>query len=175
MNKLKAFYDKCKQIKHFHIYLAVAIGLVICIFYFAVNFKKPSTQSEQNAITSTEDYTSAVEYVNDLENKLESVLAKISGVGSVSVLICLEGGFSYEYATDKETKTSIVGGQEITVTSEKVLTVGDKPVVEKKIYPEIKGVVVVAKGSENFSVKMKILEAAETILQIESENITILS
>ncbi len=175
MNKLKQIFDKCKQIKHFYVYVAVFIGLLICIFYFAVNFKSPSTQTDQNDIPSTEDYTSAVEYVNDLENKLENVLAKISGVRSVSVLICLESGFSYEYATDKETKTTYTGGQEITVTSERVLTVGDKPVVEKKIYPEIKGVVIVAKGSEDFSVKMKILEATETILQIESENITILS
>ena len=107
-----------------------------------------------------------------LENKLCNVLSKISGVEEVSVLISLESGFSYEYAMDTETTTS---GSGSSTTLETTIIIDGEPVVVKENYPVIKGVVIVAKGSENFSVKMDILEAVTTVLEIDESDITILS
>ena len=164
MNKLKTFWGKIKSIKHFEIWLAVCVGLVVCVVYFSF-FGGGKSKSDNSQNESTQEYSSAVEYTNFLENKLGNVLSKISGVGSVNVIITLESGFSYEYATDTET----------TITTETVILVSNKPVVMKEIYPTIKGVVVVAKGAENFSVKMNILSAVETVLEIDRTSITILA
>ena len=50
-----------------------------------------------------------------------------------------------------------------------------EPVIVNKIYPTIKGVVIVASGSEDFAVKMDILNAVQTLLEISAEDITILN
>ncbi len=172
MNKINEIWNRIKQIKHLPIITAVFIGLLICVIYFS---SFVVTKNDNNIVNTTEEYSSASEYVDNLENKLVNVLSKISGVQSVNALITLESGFSYKYATETETRTTTSGGQDITITTEKVVYVDDKPVVEQEIYPVIKGVVIVAKGAENFTVKMNILDATETILQIDRSNITILS
>ncbi len=171
MEKLKSFWEKFKSIKHIQIISAIVVGLLICVIYFAF---MQTTESDDISENSSENYSTAEEYVTMLENKLSYVLSKISGVGNVDVVITLESGFTFEYATDVETKTVSSGGTETTVTTETIILVSDEPVVVKQNYPVIKGVVIVAEGAENFAVKMNIMTAAGTVLQIDSENITIL-
>lgn len=171
MSSLKNVWGKLRKIKHFEILLAVFIGLVVCVVYFSF-FANPKTDNTEE--NSTGQYSGAVEYVDYLENKLCNVLGKITDVGKVSVIITLESGFSYEYATNSETKTTISGGNETTITTDTVILVSNEPVVVKEIYPVIKGVVVVADGAKNFAIKMNILTAVETVLEIESNRITIL-
>ena len=172
MSKLKNFWDKFKSIKHYEIILAVLIGLVVCAVYFMFVYQPKTDNSNE---TSTEEYSSEEEYVDMLENKLCNVLSKISNVGNVSVVITLESGFSYEYATDTETTTSSAGGTENTITTETVVLVSNEPVIVKKIYPKVKGVVIVADGAKDFSIKMNILTAVETVLEVDRNNITVLA
>ena len=102
-------------------------------------------------------------------------MSKISGVGNVSAIITLETGFTYEYATDTETKTTTSGSNETTITTDTIIIVDGEPVVIKEIYPVIKGVVIVAEGSEDFKIKMDIMQAVVTILEVDESEITILS
>lgn len=172
MNKLKSVLEKIKNMRNKHILIALVVGLVLCVFYFS--FLTP-TENDTNTDNSTQQTTSAEEYVDMLENKLSNVLANISGVSSCNVIITLESGFNYVYATDTETKTTISGSNETSITTETVILVSNEPIVVKEIYPAIKGVVVVANGAEDFSVKMNILSAVETVLDVDRNNITILS
>lgn len=166
MGKLKDIWSKLKSIKHIEIYLALIVGLVVCVIYFSAFTNKSDTQEE----VSTGNYTNGVEYVDYLENKLCNVLSNITGVGKVSAIITIENDFSYVYATDKETNQN----GDTSVTTETTILVNGEPVIVNKIYPTIKGVVIVASGSENFAVKMDILNAVQTLLEIDAEDITIL-
>ena len=47
--------------------------------------------------------------------------------------------------------------------------------IVKKIYPKVKGVVIVADGAKDFSIKMNILTAVETVLEVDRNNITVLA
>ena len=170
MKSLKEFWNKVKGIRHFEIYLVLILGLIVCVLYFSF-FVDKNTNDTKSEI-STGEFSSTEEYVDLLENKLCNVLSKISGVEEVSVLISLESGFSYEYAMDTETTTS---GSGSSTTLETTIIIDGEPVVVKENYPVIKGVVIVAKGSENFRVKMDILEAVTTVLEIDESDITILS
>jgi len=171
MSKIKAFFSKIKSIKFWYVYLAVFVGLCAVLFYF-VNFKtKQNVKTNDNSTTET---SSAMEYVNFLENKLSNVLSKISGAGQTQVIITLESGFAYEYATDTETKTINSGGTETSVTTQTIILVSSQPVVQREIYPVIKGVVVVAKGASDVNVKLNILAAVETALEVARNKITIL-
>ena len=174
MSKVKDFFERFKKIKHLHIYIAVLIGIVICLIYFCgiSPSKKKTDKPDHN---STENYGTSVEYIGYLENKLSNVLSKISGVGNVNVIITLENGFSYEYATDTETKTIVSGGTETTVTTETIILVSNEPVIVKEIYPNIKGVVVVADGAKDVGVRLNILSAVETVLEVDRNNVTILT
>ena len=160
MEKLKELWEKLKSIRHFEIYLAIFIGVIICVVYFGLYFDQGSDKKEDN---STEEIGTAEEYVDNLENKLCNVLSKIDGVMEVDVMITLESGFSYEYVPES---------QKIEITLDDT---DEKLNIVKEIYPKIKGVVVVAKGSEDFRVKMDILEAVVTLLQIDESAVTILS
>lgn len=171
MNKLKQTFEKVKSIKHIHIYLAVFVGLLACLAYFTLFSGGKNDKTPEN---STKTLSSAEEYVEFLENKLENVLSQISGAGQVDVIVTLESGFTYEYAKNIETRTSTSGSNDTSITTETVITVGGEPVVEKEIFPVIKGVVVIAKGAADFAVKMKILSAVETVLEVDRENITVL-
>ena len=171
MDKLKDFVKKIKSVRHIEIYLAVIVGLIVimCYFFFV---SKPENKKEEN---STENYSNAQEYADYLENKLCNVLSNITGVGDVSAIITLDGGFTYEYAVDSETNTTNSGSSETSVTVDTTILVNGEPIVVKVIYPEIKGVVIVADGSENFAIKMNIMEAVQTLLNVETNSITILS
>ena len=170
MNKLKTFFEKIKSLKHLPIYIGIAIAAIMCIL-----FVTPKSKSAKTTEKATQSVSSEVEYVSNLENKLCSVLSNITGVSKVNVVISLKDGFSYKYATDTETKTVSTGGSETSVTTQTVILVSNQPVVEQEIYPSIKGVVVVAKGAEDVNVKMKILNAIETILQVDAKDISILA
>lgn len=171
MSKIGDFWGRLKKIKHIQIILPVLIGLVLCVIYFTFT---DSSSSDKGVENSTQEASSTVEYVDRLENKMSNVLSKISGVDECEVIITLESGFEYEYATDTETKTTISGGNETTITTETLILISNEPVVVKEIYPVIKGVVVVANGANDFAVKMNILSAVETVLEIDRNCITIL-
>lgn len=171
MSKFKTFFEKIKSIKHIHIYLAVLVAIVVCLFYFSW-FK--NDDGDKNLQNSSTEQNSTEEYVDNLEHKLCNVIAKIDGVGQVSVAITLQCGFTYEYATDSETKTSVSGDVQTSVTTETVVWDKEQPVVVKVNYPVIKGVVVVANGAKDFSLSMKIRNAIHTILDVDEEKIVIL-
>ena len=170
MSKIKDFFKRIKSLKHWYIYLAVLLGAVAVAFCFLPHKTKNGKTNE----ISTTEYSSAMEYVGFLENKLSNVLSKISGAGETSVVITLESGFAYEYATDTETKTTSSSGGETSLVTQTVILVSNEPVVTKEIYPKIKGVVVVAKGASDVTIKLNILSAVETALEVSRDRITIL-
>ncbi|MGN1201100.1 MAG: hypothetical protein ACI4R8_02410 [Candidatus Caccovivens sp.] len=172
MSKIKDAWLKIKNIKHIQIYLAIFIGIIVCAICFS---GLQISKNDKSSDLSTENSSTTQEYVQDLENRLCNVLSKISGVGHVNVVITLQSGFSYEYATDTETKTMLSDGIQTTTTTENIILVSGQPVVVKELYPVVKGVVVVAEGAEDVKVKMAILEAVETVLQVSQNEITILA
>ena len=82
-----------------------------------------------------------------METKLEDILSQIQGASNVNVMITLD-------MTSSTVKENII---------------------ETTNFPEVKGVVIVAKGVENTAVKMNILKAVQAVIDISSGRIEILS
>ena len=171
MERLKEIFKKIKGVKHIEIYLAVIVGLIVILCYFFFLTDKEDKKVEN----STENYSNALEYADYLENKLCNVLSNMAGVGDVSAVITLDGDFSYVYATDSETNTTSQGSTETSVIMDTTILVNGEPIVVKVNYPDVKGVVIVAKGSEDFAVKMNILTAVQTLLGVDASSVTILN
>lgn len=170
-DKLHAAFEKLKKIKHIEIYIAVIFAVIIIAIYLSSLGGKPK-ETEGSDGTQNETFSSSQEYVDYLEHKLINVLTGVKGAGQVNVVITLENGFEYVYATEDETKTVAGGG---TVTTSKIIMVDGKPVIEKEIYPTIKGVVIVATGANDITVKMNLLTAVQTVITVINNNITILA
>ncbi len=107
-----------------------------------------------------------------LENKLINVLGSVKGAGQVNVVITLENGFEYVYATEEEVRKTADGSQ---IIIENVILVDGKPVLTKEVYPTIKGVVVTSSGADAVSVKMNLLLALQTVIEVDNSSITILT
>lgn len=181
-NKTKAsfwdrfpFLQKLKNIKHIELILLSIFVIVLVLIYSSTK-----TSSSANDVANAD--FSAETYSKYLEDKLSGILSNISGAGSVKVMITLDGGMKYEYATESEeiTTSNEIGDNTNTKTtkSEEVVlvTINGKttPLVIKETYPDVCGVVVVATGASNAQVKLNMMRAIVTLLKVSESSIQII-
>lgn len=156
MNNKKSFKDLLKKIKPE--YLMIAAAAIIVLILFGSSFVKTQTEKDYNVN----------EYVDMLETKLSDRLSELDGAGKVNVIISVKSGMRSEIATEKQ-----VGGIGDRTTETPVLISG-KPLVLGEIYPEICGVIIMAKGAENVKVRLSLIIATQTFLDVSSDKIQVL-
>lgn len=124
----------------------------------------------------------------EMAGRLIAVLSSIEGVGRVEVMLTLERGPKYQYAntTDSSSKETVEqdtagGTREITEKSNRIQMVItrstqglEEPVLISEVFPEIKGVLVVAQGAQNPRIKESITRAVQTALRLGAHKITVL-
>ena len=99
-------------------------------------------------------------------------MSKVKGVGKVSVVITIDGGVETVLAY-KTTQTKSSDGDIETTTTP--VMVNGKTVVLKELFPEIKGVLIVAEGVESISILSKLQQATISLLDININQIEILA
>ena len=119
---------------------------VIFIVILLLIFLSNNKTKESSTKVSTNDM-SVTTYIERMEKNLEESLSSISGVSDVKVMITLN------------LDNLEVSNSQITMST----------------FPEIKGVLVTAKGVNNTTNKLKVLHAIEAVIDIKSGNIEILS
>ncbi|WP_028548783.1 stage III sporulation protein AG [Paenibacillus sp. UNC451MF] len=147
---------------------------------------EPSTQAAFSAAANKER-SAFRDYEDAYESQLKEILSKIVGVGEVEVLVTIDS--TEEVTVERNTKeTQQVTNEkdqhgatrhitDVTRSGEVVLyevSNGKQPLVQKYIKPKIRGVLVVAKGAENLTVKKMITEAVERGLDVPANKISIL-
>lgn len=155
--KLAELFSKLKKIRTEYV-VVIALAIVAIILVFNAFSDKSGEAKPVNEIGS---------YVDGLEKKLETCLERVKGAGKVKVIISVASGKEQMLATEVKKSGETV--------SEEPLTVGGKPFVVKEKFPEIVGVVIVADGADNLSVKMNLLSAAQVFLSIDEKRIKVLS
>lgn len=170
----KDFIRKIKSVKNIEIIVCIILIAIILLLYGIVREAKKQAESGNEGAT-------IVETVSD-EERLAAVLSKIKGAGKVEVYIGYDGNFETVYAFDKTTNTTTrtddSGGANLTttVTEEKTSAVFDenkKPLIEKTVAPKITGVIVVAEGAKDVAVRLNILKAVATALNVNEKIIEI--
>ena len=131
----------------------ILIGLLIGLMLIISDNTKAPTQETQKELDEIN------EYKNDLEVNLEHIIKSISGIDNVDVLITIESGSEYVYASDDAD------------TSEKHVIVDNSLVVVKKNLPIIKGVAVVCSGGNKTETKVKITELLCSVLDLSTTRI----
>ena len=110
-------------------------------------------------------------YVSGLEDRLSTFLSKVECAGKVEVVISIESGMETVLAMENTVKDTEYGSEK----SEKPIIVNGKTVVLKELYPKIVGVLIVSEGANNIKVMRKIQEATVSLLNVELNQIEILT
>lgn len=163
-SKKTSFIDKILQNKKIQ-YVFIALLSILVIFIFCFNFNLGKSD-----LTSSKDDL-VLNYVSELEDTLSKTLSKVKGAGDVSVVITIKSGVETVLAMNTTTKKTD-SGTEIVETP---IILNGKTVVLKEMYPEILGVLIVAEGADSLSVLTKIQQATKSLLNINVNQIEILT
>ena len=162
-NLLNTFLYKIKTSKKLQ-YTVIGVMLVIVLVIFLFGFK---VEEKQASINKDE----VLIYVDNLEAKLSNALSKVVGAGSVNVVITVESGRESVLAMKTTTKEGINGVE----TESSPIIINGKPVIVKELYPKIIGVLIVAKGANNILVMNRLQQATISLLDINLDQIEILT
>ena len=149
--------------------------------------KKTITESSLSQIgTNTTSYDSNT-YIAELENRLESILRKVSGIGEVEVMITLKKSKEQiplkdaPYTRDDSDEDDGEGGSRTNSRIQKeestvmVTKDGDtQPYILQEVEPEIEGVLVIAEGGDNILIIKDIVEAAEVLFNIPVHKVKVM-
>ena len=150
--------------------------------------KKERTEGEVKNVLATEvnEKTKNDTEGQDLEQKLETILAKIDGVGKVSVLITYSQtseviAMYNENLKESSTEEADTGGgtRKITeVDNSKEIIYKDEngekiPVTQKVVLPKIEGAIITAEGARNAVVKSSIIQAVEAATGLATHKIQV--
>ena len=161
MSEKKSIFQRLKGIKNIEIAIALILSAVVLMVFFG-SFGSNSTKEANSSY-------SFAEYVDNLENKIKSVISKIDGAGDCEVAISFVGGIEQEYVFSKESETNGSSVSEKTVLT----LVSGKPVVLREKMPEVQGVVIVADGADMPSVRLEITKAVQALLKVPNGNIEV--
>ena len=161
-NKQEKGFKKLKSGRLLEIMVVVIIVVIVAIVLY--NFLTKRNDGGENV---------SADYETALEAQLGAVLSDIEGAGEVSVMI----SFSDEGETVIATETKVLeDGTKVledgTVVTAPVLVDGEVVVLEVK-KPEISGVLIVAEGADDLSVRFDLLSAAASVLDINQSLIKV--
>ena len=158
----------------------IALSIVcIIIFLIFLGIGNNSEVSNSNNVTTNKyEYITTMEYCTELENKLEKVLSQIKGAGSIGVMITVQGSPELVYAVDSDTKVSTNNNGSTTTNSSSPIIVqtssGSTPLILTENLPLVKGVIVVSSGASDIGIKLDIINAVSTLLDISTDKISVL-
>lgn len=163
------------------------IGVLLIVgseLYYTEPTKQPPALPGE---ASTAPAVTGRNYEEALEAKLSNLLAQVRGAGAVAVSVTLESGMSQEHARNVvvETKTTqekdTNGGTRIITESKESSQIlvskeggVDRPVMVREIKPVIKGILVIAEGASDSTVKANLTRAAEAALGLPAHKVLVL-
>ena len=176
-----AFLNRLKRIKHIEIYAAIAI-IVIMVAIYISTFTKSSTGGSDDPYTA-QIRANEDSYAREMEQLLAKTLGQIQGAGRVSAMVTVASSATLEiaYNYDEKTITQTGAGGNSTTTTTIVKTPviingknGPQPIILFEIKPKLKGVVIVASGANDVSVRLALLRAVQALVADPTVNIEIL-
>ncbi|MDR0404641.1 MAG: hypothetical protein LBH37_02475 [Oscillospiraceae bacterium] len=162
----------------------IGLGLLGILLIFLSSFIKTGSMPEIKTTQCTTE-----EYVKQMQSNLETLVSKIEGAGEAQVMVTLENGSETVYAKEEkknkecsedkapDNKSSKV--QQSDDLQVKYITMRDsdgteKALMLKQMEPTIKGVVVVCRGGNKKEVRVKVVEAVKTALDITEKRVCVI-
>ena len=166
-----------KKIKKEQLLIGALIGILVLVIAIPVPKTEKNKQTE-----AVKEEISEKEY--SMEAELKEILQRISGVGRTEVFITYEDEGKIVVEKDESVSEELIeeadssGGTRTTTSTrnEKATVYGnaDAPYVIQELSPTIKGILVVAEGGGNVTVKKQIQETIEALFGLDSHKICIM-
>ena len=166
-----------KKIKKEQLLIGALIGFLVLVIAIPVPKTEKNKQTE-----AVKEEISEKEY--SMEAELKEILQRISGVGRTEVFITYEDEGKIVVEKDESVSEELIeeadssGGTRTTTSTrnEKATVYGnaDAPYVIQELSPTIKGILVVAEGGGNVTVKKQIQETIEALFGLDSHKISIM-
>lgn len=181
--QVKQLLDKKKWKGKELMVVLVLVGIILAVLAIPVD-KTNETENVQDISVQAENMQNGrAAYEEELEERLETILTQMEGVGRVEVMITLESSarevIEKDYATQQEQSSdevSLTGQTSVSKEENTVYAdtdVGNVPYVVQEIYPEVEGVLVVAEGGDDSYVNLAIVDAIQALFGIDVHKIKI--
>lgn len=178
-NALKKMHGLSAKKKTQYLAVLLVVAIILAIYFSSLDTGgAKKTDGEAAAGAPAETISSDTE----MEDRLKRVLSKVDGVGDVDVIINYESTAERVPAFSEDRQVSKSDSQDTSseTTSEKsdIATVqgngASEALIVKENQPEVRGVIVVAQGAEDISVRMNLLNAVTTLLNVSADKVEIL-
>lgn len=174
--KSDGFLCKIINNKKMSVIIYIIVALVIIVLYIAAS--KPSKIENEDKKIERDVFTTETD---SMEKKLAETLSKIRGAGEVKVMITYDTSSELVPAMSTQRQSSGSNNSGASTTNETesnqiaTVTAGgeQQPVVITEIQPKVRGVIVIAEGAADISVKMNLAYATATVLGIEQDYIEV--
>ena len=157
---------------------AVAMGLILLSELLP---EKPQATEAPTAASVT-----AEEYAKQLETRLAEIVGGIEGVNGCRVMVTLENGVEYRYASEQKSgsnyeENSANGSSRLSQKDDSEQSVilvdtgdGRGGLLVTEVQPTVKGVMVVCGGGQQPEVQQRVTEAVTTVLNITSKRVCVI-
>lgn len=167
-----------KKIKKEQLLIGTLFGILCLVVVLPVPEKKEAQEM------SVEESMREKRPAETTEQQLEEILQKISGVGQVEVFITYTDYGKFVIEKDESVSEELIqeadgsGGTRTTTTVQKekqtVYGAGEEPYIVQELSPAVEGVLVVAQGAGNVSVKKQIQQTIEALFGLDAHKISIM-
>ena len=159
----------------------IVCGAVAVLLYLFGSQKDCSAKETETPVETTQETVGR----DALEQRLSEVLSKIRGAGRVDVLVTYETNGEIVTATVRQTDEDVreadgTGGsetsrsvREVTEPATVETTNGHAPIILYEKEPTVRGVIVIAEGAADFSVREKLQAAVHAATGIPIERIEV--
>lgn len=178
-----SFFEKLHQLKREQWILLASVGILIIIICFPTEKKSSSIEYG----VSQSEQISRLDEMEKLEERLERILGKMEGAGSVKVMITQKSSGEKIVekdipVTSRESSEENENGTNKTVEQDlDEVTVYEKdeqgnqiPYVVQELSPAIEGVLVLAQGGDNAVVVKNITDAVMALFGLEAHKIKVM-
>jgi len=158
-------------------YLAILLIIIVILVIYFSSGSLVSKKQENTAPAATQEAPNT-SMADSIEEKLAATLSQIEGAGDVEVMITYESTSEIvpAFSVDRQTTTITDNRENGTSTTNtentqsEVVTVGgnggSSALILKEISPKIRGVIVVAEGADDITVRLNLLNAVQTLLNV---------
>lgn len=162
--------------------LLISVGLLGLLLIFLSELGG----SENPKVASMSQTVENEAYIQSMEDKLGKLVEQVSGAGNCHVMVTLEQGTQYVFASESKKvidETQSRDGDENSKVQQKdnsesrIVVLEEngvsRPLVETSKEPQVKGVVVVCEGGSSSIVRERITEVLTTVLGIGSHQVCV--
>ena len=167
-----------KNLSKDKIVLALVVGILLFLLSFPL--EKLSTvgsgsdeEKELQAISGS----NRLEYQQELEKELKTLLEKVRGAGQVRVMVILADSGEKVVEKDVQTESSSTDDtseENYSLQENTVMENGQIPWVSREILPQVTGIAVVAEGGGNAVVQSEISGMLEALFGLPAHKIKVL-